>query len=129
MTLLSLCGVAITAALAACLLKEFGGKLSPLLTASGGLLLVILVLSRYGELFRGFLSFADAVGLSDVGGLLIKILAIAYLASLAADICRDLGEGALGTRVEWCAKAEILLLCLPKFKELTEYALGLIEGI
>ena len=129
MTLLSFCGVAVTVALAACLLKDFGGRFSPLVTAAGGLFLVTLVLARYGELFRGFLSFAEAAGLGGIGTLLFKILAVAYLASITADLCRDLGEAALGTRVEWCAKAEILLLCLPKFKELTGYALGLIEGL
>jgi stage III sporulation protein AD len=84
---------------------------------------------RYGNLLGELLSFADRSGLSSLGVLLVKILAIAYLTTLAADVCRELGEASLGARVEWCGKAEILLLCLPKFWELAELALGLIEGI
>ncbi len=129
MTLFSLCGVAVCAALCAALLKEWQGKLSHLVPLVGTLGAAVFVLLRYGSLLGELLSFADRSGLSTLGVLLVKILAIAYLTTLAADLCRELGEASLGARVEWCGKAEILLLCLPKFWELAELALGLIEGI
>ncbi|MCH3964153.1 MAG: stage III sporulation protein AD [Clostridium sp.] len=42
-----------------------------------------------------------------------KILAIAYIASFCSEICRDAGEGNLGTKVEFAGKILILGLAIP----------------
>lgn len=42
-----------------------------------------------------------------------KILGIAYLASFCAEICKDAGEGSLGSKVEFAGKILILVLAIP----------------
>lgn len=42
-----------------------------------------------------------------------KILAIAYLASFCSEICKDAGQGSIGTKVEFAGKILILVLAIP----------------
>jgi hypothetical protein len=51
------------------------------------------------------------------------------LTQLCADFCRQGGEGQLAGGVELAGKAELLLLCLPRLKELFELASGMLEGL
>lgn len=47
--------------------------------------------------------------------ILIKILAIAYMADFTAQLCRDAGEAAIGNKVEFAGKVIIFYLSLPIF--------------
>lgn len=100
-------------------------------------LALILVFRRLKEEYASFLSLILCLGLTicayeivspvieylrmldaqlegaDVFTLMFKSCGIAVLCTLAADICRDCGEAALGARVELCGKSVILVLCLP----------------
>lgn len=42
-----------------------------------------------------------------------KILGIAYLACFCSEICKDAGEGSLGSKVEFAGKILILVLAIP----------------
>jgi stage III sporulation protein AD len=42
-----------------------------------------------------------------------KILGIAYLASFCSEICKDAGQGSIGTKVEFAGKILILALAIP----------------
>jgi stage III sporulation protein AD len=43
----------------------------------------------------------------------LKILAIAYLASFCSEICRDAGESNIASKVEFAGKILILVLAIP----------------
>ncbi len=45
--------------------------------------------------------------------IVFKILGIAYLASFCSEICRDAGEGNIGSKVEFSGKILILVLAMP----------------
>ena len=46
-------------------------------------------------------------------GVLVKIIGMAYLVQFGAEICRDAGESAIGSRVELGGRVLILSLTLP----------------
>ena len=108
----------------AALIKEWQGKLSRFVPLFGILGISVLSLLRYGQLVTEMLSFADRTGLSALGILLVKILALSYLSTLAADVCRDLGEGATASRLEICGRLSILLAGLPFLLSVFEEALS-----
>ncbi|MCM1577874.1 MAG: stage III sporulation AC/AD family protein [Ruminococcus sp.] len=60
--------------------------------------------------------------------IMLKALGICYLTSLAAEICRDSGEGALAVQAEAAGKTALLLISLPLFEKAAELALGLINS-
>lgn len=65
-------------------------------------------------------------GSSEYLEILLKSLGICFLTQLAADICRDSGEGTLATQAETAGKTALLLIALPLFEKAAELAQGLI---
>lgn len=58
--------------------------------------------------------------------IMLKALGICYLTQLAADICRDSGEGTLAVQSEMAGKTALLLISLPLFEKTAQIALELI---
>ncbi|MHB8157554.1 MAG: stage III sporulation protein AD, partial [Desulfocucumaceae bacterium] len=46
-------------------------------------------------------------------GTILKIVGIAYIADFGAQICRDAGEGAVASKIEFAAKIMVLVLAVP----------------
>lgn len=53
----------------------------------------------------------------------IRALGVTYLTSCAGDICRSAGEASIAGYIEQAGRIEIILLCIPLFRELAEIAL------
>jgi len=59
----------------------------------------------------------DIAGLMDTNiqyiGLILKIIAIAYIAEFGAQICTDAGESAIASKIELAGKVLILITSMP----------------
>jgi len=57
---------------------------------------------------------AERAGLeSRYLAIVIKIIGVAYLCQFAAELCRDVGEGAIAGKIELAGKVMILTLSMP----------------
>ena len=122
--MLKLCALALLAAILLLPLREAGGRLGGVAAALCGVLLLLTLTERYATIF----SFLDTLGENAVPGeavsLSLRALGLSFLTEVTAGICRDLGEGGLATRLEWCGRAEILVLALPTLVRLLELAVS-----
>lgn len=59
---------------------------------------------------------------------ILKIIGVAYLADLAAAICRDAGESAIGKKVEFAAKVIVAVLAIPIMVAILESLMELMPG-
>ena len=122
MSFLSLCACAVLFAALALILRDAGAKGAPLVTLTGGLAFLFYAFTRYREPINALRELAEGAGLSTSFSSLFKMLAVACLAHIAAELCRDMGEGTIASRIELCGRIEILLLALPLFIELCTLA-------
>ena len=118
MTLVKLLALALLTAVLALLLRESGAKLAALVSLTGGLALLFYALSRYAAPIASLREMAENAGLAESFSAVLRMLAVGCLTRLASDLCRDMREATLASRVEFCGRAELLLLCLPSLKEL-----------
>ncbi len=125
MTLIKLCGLALLAAFLLFSLREAGGRALPLIGLGGGLFLLFHLLERYSTLFAFLGELPGGELYTSLLSLSLRVLGVALLTEVTAGICRDLGEAGLATRLEWCGRAEILVLALPTLHRLLELAVGL----
>lgn len=117
MNLLATLGLGVLAAVSALVLKEAKSPLSPFVTLTGGILLLLLLLSRLSPLVAWAETLSSALP-ETVGETVGKVLAAGFLCGTASEICCELGAPSLGGRLELVGKIEILLLSLPLLKEL-----------
>ena len=64
--------------------------------------------------------------LSESVELMLRVLATAIVTHVCAAVCRDSGEGTIGSYVEIGGKVEIVLLTLPMIKKIIDLAVGMI---
>lgn len=122
MTVLKLCGIAVLGVAAILVVRSAKSEFAiPLSVVTGTILLTSALATVY--------PMVDFVKeLSDVGSFtlyastILKALGIGLLSQSAVDFCHDCGENAIASKLEFAAKAGILLLGLPIIRELLALA-------
>lgn len=90
----------------------------PILGAAGILLCLV---PHVKGILSMFWDIADRVGIeSRYLKLIIKMIGVAYLCQFSAELCKDAGEGAIGSKIELGGKLLILSLSVPIVYRLLE---------
>ena len=114
MTAMQIAGLTVTAVLLAKLLERYAAEQALLLTLLGGTLVTALSVRMLLPVLNQIDALMLRSGLSETHtALLAKAAGICCVTQLAADLCKDAGQSALGSAVMLAGKAALLLLCIP----------------
>lgn len=119
-------GVGIVTAVLSLILKDKKKEYSFILSIVGSVIIVsaaIVLIIPVITSAEEFLNETDAENIKVV----LKALGIGYLASFAADACRDAGEPSLASKIELYGKAAVVAVSFPLLKSLFETAKGLLQ--
>lgn len=106
--------VGIVAAVLAVTIKKENPMFSLVITIAASVLIFILVLPNISTVLAIFWDIAETVDTSiPYATALIKIIGIAYIAELGAQICTDAGETAISSKIELAGKVIILTISSP----------------
>ena len=127
MTVLKLCGIAVIGVCAALIMRAAKSELAlPVGIITGIIILASAVSSMYP-----IVVFAEEISKGNSYSLyfstVLKALGIGIAAQTASDICRDSGENAVASKLEFAAKVGILLLGLPVIREILSLTQKIIE--
>jgi len=112
--IMQIVGLGIVAAVLAVTIRHNKPEMAMLLSMATGIILFMLVLGKIGSVIDVLRDLASRANLNMVYlGTILKIVAIAYIADFGAQICRDAGEGAVASKIEFAAKVLILVLAVP----------------
>ncbi|MBQ3004960.1 MAG: hypothetical protein IJM97_01880 [Clostridia bacterium] len=126
MTVVKIAAIVIVAAILSLIVRQYKGEYSLVIQLSGILLVILVALSTISSLFEQITSvMTDSQIDSDFVNLIIKILGISVIIELSADICRDTGNSALASNVEFLGKIIILSMTFPMIKTLVTFISGL----
>ncbi len=116
-----LCGAALICALAAFLLRNIKKEFEMPLTLTGSVFLIISALAMAEpivEYITGLMGASPIVG--EAAEALMRVIGIAMLTKIAADICREMGAPSVASSLEMAAKFEIIILSLPLISSVIE---------
>lgn len=114
MDILQVVAVGLIATVLIVVVKSQRPELAVLLNTAAGVVLFLMVLGKISAVMNIVKDLADRAGISMVYlSTILKIVGIAYIAEFGAQICRDAGEGAIATKIEFAAKIFILVLAVP----------------
>ena len=108
--------VCLVGAVLAVLLKKNSTELAILLSIAAIVVVSLLLNSTIGQIvdfIRSMIRGADL--LPDLFRPLLKVVAIALVSRVGGDLCRDAGEGALGSVLEMAGSLGAVLVSLPLF--------------
>lgn len=118
-------GIAIFAAVCSGLIQKSNREIAILFSAAAAILVFLYVLPQVESLLETLSALAEAALFTDTLSVLIKALGVAIVARIAVNVCRDAGESALASGVEFAAKATVLLLAVPFLQQI----LVMIQGV
>jgi len=123
LSFLPLCGTALCMAVMLLILREIKKDGANLVTAGLAVLVLGAVLTRVDGVVEYIKTLSAGLGGGTYALTLLKALGIAYITEFTGEICRSCGENTVSGYVAAVGKAEILVLCFPLIKEITETAL------
>lgn len=114
MEILKISAIALAGVILAALLKSVNKDISLYVILSTAVIILITVLARITEIF----SFIENIYENITYGreffpVIIKVLIIAYITDFTAQLCKDAGEGAIGSKVELAGKVIIFYTAMP----------------
>ncbi len=116
MDIIKIIGIALTGLLAASLIKNVRNEFSIYIVICVIVIIFFLIADKLVSVFAFLQSIYGQITYGKTFfPILIKILAIAYMADFTSQLCKDAGEGAIGNKVEFAGKVIIFYLSLPIF--------------
>ncbi|MBU4532134.1 MAG: stage III sporulation protein AD [Eubacteriales bacterium] len=114
MEILQIVGFGLVAAVLIVILRHQKPEVAMLVSIAAGVVIFLFVLDKVAAVVTVLKDLATRANINMLYlGAILKIVGIAYIADFGAQICRDSGEGALASKIEFAAKVLILVLAVP----------------
>lgn len=114
MLIVKVVAIAFVALFIMMLLKNTKSELNPLMAITTCALIFFIVIDPLKEIITFLQTVADKANIDTVYiGIVLKILAIAYIASFSSALCRDANADSLGTQIDFAGRIMILVLAIP----------------
>ncbi|ABO49594.1 putative sporulation protein [Desulforamulus reducens MI-1] len=114
MDILQIVGLGLVVCILAIILRQQKPPMATLLTMTAGIIIFFAMMSQITAVFNVLRDLASQANVSMVYmGTILKIVGIAYIADFGSQICRDAGESALASKIEFAAKIIVLVMAVP----------------
>lgn len=109
------------------ILKESKSTVASMLLLISGIIIYIFIFPYVKEIMEFVKTMTNSSGI-DVTyiQIVMKIIAISYLATFSSVLCKDVGINSIATKVEFTAKIMILLLAMPIMKNVLDSILKIL---
>ena len=120
--LMRICGIGLLAAFAMVMLRELRKEYSTAILLGMSVAVLLAVIPKIGEAV-GFLRELEESVNTDYVGVILRGVGVTYLTGTACEICRSVGEAGIAGTIETVGRAELLMMCIPLFRELVGMAM------
>ncbi len=123
MQLTALVGVAVVTGVLCTVLKQCYPEYAAALSILTGMMVLLAVFGSIRPLFDFILKLCRTSGIdTDDIAAAMKVMGLCFVTALGSDICKDIGQHALSSKIELAGKICVLLTLLPVFEELLRLA-------
>lgn len=114
MEILQIVGLGLVVCILAIILRVQKPPMATLLSMTAGVVIFLVMMPQVTSVFNVLRDLAGQANVSMVYmGTILKIVGVAYIADFGSQICRDAGEGALASKIEFAAKVIVLIMAVP----------------
>lgn len=114
MEILKIVSFALAALFIFLLFKDKRSDIAVLVSLLAGVILFVSILASVTDIINFIKEISSRANIDIVYiGVVLKILAISYLATFCSEICKDAGAASIASKVEFSAKILILTLAIP----------------
>ncbi len=120
----ALCGVITTS-----IIREYKPEAAIYIIIATVLIIFGFILHQFTSVFNFLSTVYENVSYGKAFfPILLKVLAVAYIADFVAQVCKDAGEEAIGSKVELAGKIIIFYIAVPVMMSVLETLTKLLRG-
>ena len=114
MEILRIVGLALLASIFIVLLRQQRPEIAIQLSLTAGVIIFMLIIGKIWNVLQILEELASRANINQFFlSTILRIVGVAYIAEFGAQVCRDAGENAVATRVEFAAKILVMVLAMP----------------
>ncbi|MBU7007629.1 stage III sporulation protein AD [Phosphitispora fastidiosa] len=114
MEIIQIVGLGIVVTILIVIIKQQRPELAIQLSVITGVVIFSMMLGKINSVVTLMKDLAQKSNVSVLYmGTIMKIIGVAYIAEFGAQICRDAGEGAVASKIEFAAKVIVIVLAIP----------------
>lgn len=114
MLVVKVIGIAYVTLFIILLFRHSKSELNTFLTLTAGALILLIMIEPLKEIIEFLRQIADKASIDTVYiGIVLKILAIAYISSFSSALCKDANADSLAAQINLSGKIMILVLAIP----------------
>ncbi|AOT68160.1 stage III sporulation protein AD [Geosporobacter ferrireducens] len=114
MEIFKIVGIGLVATILAILLKQQKPEIAVQISIATGVIIFIFIATRLTVVLEVLNMVAGKIDIDLVYiTTIFKIVGIAYVSEFGAQVCRDAGEGAIASKIEFAGKILIMVLAIP----------------
>lgn len=114
--------VVLICAMISVLLKTYKPEVSIFFILAVSLFVLFYLVSELEEIVDVLKTFGEKAQIPTAYmGILLKMIGISYLTEFASSLCKDAGQGTLGTNIENMARVSMLILSIPVLKSILDF--------
>ena len=119
--------IGMVSALLVMIVKQKRPDIAMVIALSAGVILFLMVLGNIKAISVTVESMAQKANLDSVYlSTILKVIGIAYIAEFGSQICKDIGEGTIASKIELSGKILVMVLALPILTALMEAVLKIL---
>lgn len=127
MEIIKIIGIALISLIIIILLKQYKPEFAIYISLLTGVLILILVMDKLTGILNLLQTISNKASVNNKFlTILIKITGIAFLSEFAVSICKDVGEGAIASKIELGSKIIIISMSIPIISSLLEIILDIL---
>lgn len=127
MNIFAVTGLGLAAAALSVILRQYNKEYGLYISLAASVIIFASVLGAFSPITGFIKKLSETMG--DTGAyipILIKALSVCYITQLASDCCKDSGETAISSKIDFAGKIAVLLISLPLFEAILDIVKELI---
>lgn len=114
MEIIQIVGLGLVVTILVVIIKQQRPELAIQLSIVAGVIIFGMMLGKIVSVINVMKQIAQKSNVSMLYmGTVLKIVGVAYIAEYGAQVCKDAGEGAVASKIEFAAKVIVIVLAIP----------------
>lgn len=127
MNIYAIIGAGIAAAAISVILRQYNKEYGLYISLAVSVIVFSVVLGAFQPILGLIEKLSELSGTSsEYIAILLKALSVCYMTQLASDCCRDCGETAIASKLDFAGKIALLLISVPLFEGILDIVKELI---
>ena len=114
MDIFKIAGLGLAAAIMAVFIKNWRAEIAIQIALVASIIIFLSMLPYVKGLVDMFYDISERIGLDSAYiGVILKVIGIAFVSQFGAELCRDAGQSAIASKIEFGGKVIIVTLSMP----------------